>query len=54
MEGWPARREWGRERGLLDRVTAEGKGGKTDGPGIWNGGKRGREGRTEKLKRYAF
>lgn len=26
MEGWPARREWGRERGLLDRVTAEGKG----------------------------
>ncbi len=45
MEGWPARNEWGREHGLLDRVTAEGKGGKTDGPGS-----KGREGRREGMK----
>jgi len=40
MEGWPSRREWGREGGLLDRVTAEGKGGR------WRD-ERGREGGRE-------
>jgi len=39
MEGWPARREWGKEGGLLHRVTAEGKGGRLGEGGGREGGK---------------